>query len=433
MKAKFKITFLILALFLISCKDSKKPNFEYAPDMAHYLPYPSYSENPKLPLGRSALTPVEGTVPRGHKPFPYPNDIDGFERAGRELKNPFASTQSVLAEGKRLYDIYCSVCHGEAGRGDGPVTKSEQFPKLTTMDLASEVVKNLSEGQIYFVITHGFGLMNSYGGVLTPEERWKIVSYVRYLQNLSESQPVQRDTLSKPKISASLDFYPGGKVGNRDMIIIAIAFLLVTAVITLLRKNYLALIFLTLIPVVIYLGVQFFNYFASFGRQEGYQPEQPIIFSHKVHAGEYKINCLYCHFAAEKGPVAGVPSVETCMNCHKFITEGKNTGEVEIKKIFEAFSNSEPIRWTKVNFLPAHVRFSHAQHVKVGKIDCQRCHGPVEQMDVMKQFYSLSMGWCIDCHRKASIDLSNRYYGIKANQKITVVDVNKLDCQTCHY
>ena len=424
---KFKVMFLTLAIYLTSCKDVRKPNFEYAPDMSHYLSYPTYSENSKLPFGSSALKPVEGTVPRGYKPFLYSNDIDGFEKAGKELKNPLPYNKDILNEGKRLYEIYCLVCHGPGGKGNGPVTKSEQFPKLPTMDLTSPMVKNLADGQIYFVITNGFGLMNSYAGMLSQDERWKIISYVRHLQNFS----LKGDSTEKTREVSQNNLQREDKSAN---LIAIVGLLIVTfAILSLIKKSYLPLIALISLISAFYLALQIFDYFSSFGRQEGYQPEQPIMFSHKVHSGEYKIDCLYCHSGALKSKTAGIPPAELCMNCHKFITTGKITGEVEIKKISDAFLNSEPIKWIKVNFLPAHVRFNHAQHVRVGKIECQKCHGNVEEMDVVKQTYSFSMGWCLDCHRKTNIDTLNSYYSSIANEKITIADIDKLDCQTCHY
>ena len=426
---RFLKFFIVVFVFaFVSCSDHKKPNFEYAPDMAHYRAYPTYSENPSLPSGKSALEPVEGTIPRGFEPFPYTNDPEGFERAGKELKNPFAQNKTALSEGKKLYEIYCMVCHGRYGRGDGPVAKNKQFP--APADFKSENVKKLADGQIYFAITYGFGSMSSYAGVLTPEERWKIVTYVRYLQNLKNVE-AKSDTVAE--VSA---VYAKSSSSTGLVLVIYIGIFAASVLLSILRRSYFPLVLFGLIFVVSLFGFELFKWSSSLGRQKDYQPDQPVKFSHKIHAGQYQINCLYCHSGARKGPVAGVPSVELCMNCHKFIKEGKKTGTKEIKKLFDASLNWEPIKWIRVNHLPAHVRFNHAQHVKVAGIKCQKCHGPVESMDVVKQYASLSMGWCIDCHRKTAVDVKNGYYknyGVKSSEKITIADIDKLDCQTCHY
>lgn len=150
----------------------------------------------------------------------------------------------------------------------------------------------------------------------------------------------------------------------------------------------------------------------------GYQPQQPINFSHKIHAGENKIQCLYCHFAAEKGRHAGVPPTELCLNCHSQIKKKSP----EIKKIKDAVAGGKKIEWIKVHHFPDFAYFNHSQHVRVAKISCQKCHGPVETMTKMKQEKILSMGWCLDCHRKNKIAPPEDHKS-KAGG----------DCAKCHY
>lgn len=181
------------------------------------------------------------------------------------------------------------------------------------------------------------------------------------------------------------------------------------------------------------------------GRSKNYQPVQPIAFSHELHAGINQINCLYCHSSAEKGKVAGIPPVSTCMNCHKAVQQGESeAGTKEIQKIYAAFDNNRPIEWTKIHNLPDHVYFNHSQHVAVGKIACQTCHGPVETMPVMYQFTSLSMGWCINCHRQTNVQFgSNDYYSMYTTlheefkngkiDKVTEEMMGGAECQKCHY
>ncbi|MBI3500946.1 MAG: c-type cytochrome [Bacteroidetes bacterium] len=197
----------------------------------------------------------------------------------------------------------------------------------------------------------------------------------------------------------------------------------------------------------IYIGVM------NIGVYDTYKPTQPIKFSHQVHAGKLSINCVYCHSGAEKGKTAGVPSANVCMNCHKAISEGPLTGKVEIAKIYDAVGwdpakgaytkPQHPLKWNRVHALPDFAYFNHSQHVVVGKQDCKNCHGDIASMDVAQQISPLTMGWCIDCHRKTEVPgmASNPYYAdlhakLKEKYKgepITVEKMGGLDCIKCHY
>ncbi len=190
--------------------------------------------------------------------------------------------------------------------------------------------------------------------------------------------------------------------------------------------------------------------------QKGYKPEQPIKFSHKLHAGDNEIACQYCHSSVEKSRHAGIPSVNICMNCHKGIQTGPQYKEKEIAKIYEAAgfdpktalyddSKQNPLKWIKVHNLPDHVYFNHSQHVVVGKIECTTCHGNVKEMTVAEQKSPLTMKWCIECHRKTEVAMQgNAYYdrlhkALKekyAGQydvKFTVDKIGGLECAKCHY
>lgn len=181
------------------------------------------------------------------------------------------------------------------------------------------------------------------------------------------------------------------------------------------------------------------------GHSKNYTPPQPIAFPHDLHAGTLQINCLYCHAGAEKSKVAGIPAVSTCMNCHKGVQQGETeAGTAEIQKIYAAYENNRPIQWVKIHNLPDHVYFNHSQHVTVGKIQCQTCHGPVEKMKTMYQFASLSMGWCLNCHRQTEVNFQgNEYYTMytelheKVKQDtsyaVTEAMVGGTGCQKCHY
>jgi mono/diheme cytochrome c family protein len=253
------------------------------------------------------------------------------------------------------------------------------------------------------------------------------------------------------------------------------------------------------------------NKATSLGRQEGYQPDQPIKFSHATHAGVHKIDCQYCHDSARKSKHSGIPAANTCMNCHRAIKNGSKYGTAELTKIFASvgydptsntyienyekksdkeikdlytkwivdeyvrvkelksvdssvkkfaddqwndivasLTNDEkksvygPIEWVRIHNLPDHAYFNHAQHVTVGKVECQTCHGQVQEMEVVKQMSPLSMGWCINCHRQTEVKFKdNAYYAnysqyheeLKSGKrdKVTVADIGGLECQKCHY
>jgi len=216
------------------------------------------------------------------------------------------------------------------------------------------------------------------------------------------------------------------------------------------------------------------------GRMKNYQPTQPIYYSHQVHAGVNQINCLYCHGGAQDSKHANIPSVNVCMNCHMAIkeykgdpiinSEGKTIdGTAEIQKLYQyagwnptkkeynADNNKDgipdgakAIAWVKIHNLPDHVYFNHSQHVKVGKQQCQTCHGNIQEMPEVYQFSDLSMGWCINCHRETKVDFfnketgeGNKYYAIYEkfhndlkNHKmdsVTVESIGGTECQKCHY
>ncbi len=228
-------------------------------------------------------------------------------------------------------------------------------------------------------------------------------------------------------------------------------------------------------------GYFFVNAAIGLGRQQHYKPEQPIFYSHQVHAGTNQISCLYCHGGAQDSKQASIPSVNVCMNCHmainKYAGEDKLVrdngqsvdGTAEIQKLY-AYAGwnpatkkynpdtngdgmpdgSKPIEWIKVHNLPDHVYFNHSQHIKVGKQQCQTCHGNIQQMPEVYQFAELSMGWCINCHRNTKVDFynkadssGNKFYSIYEkfhndikNHKMDSVTVEKIggtECQKCHY
>jgi mono/diheme cytochrome c family protein len=185
----------------------------------------------------------------------------------------------------------------------------------------------------------------------------------------------------------------------------------------------------------------------SIGIQQGYAPKQPIAFSHKLHAGAYEIDCKYCHTGVLKGKSATIPSINICMNCHSQV----KTESPQIQKLWAAADwqpetktygpNQRPIEWVRIHNLPDLAYFNHAQHVVVGGIECQTCHGPVEEMEVVKQYSLLTMGWCIDCHRKTDVNTKGNAYYDKlvelhnkaSKEPMKVEDIGGLECAKCHY
>lgn len=222
--------------------------------------------------------------------------------------------------------------------------------------------------------------------------------------------------------------------------------------------RFLALIFFLLLSAWL-----LFGWLMQIDVNEGYQPIQPIVFSHAVHAGDNKIDCQYCHSSAKHSKTSGIPTANVCMNCHKSISEyngelfGNNTKEdldKEIQKLYDAVGwdkvnvkyiegyEQKPIEWVRIHNLADFAYYNHAQHVTVAGIACQTCHGPVETMHDMKQFSPLTMGWCIDCHRATEVDLTeNGYYKNIHDQlskkygveKVTAAQMGGLECAKCHY
>jgi hypothetical protein len=175
------------------------------------------------------------------------------------------------------------------------------------------------------------------------------------------------------------------------------------------------------------------------GNHQGYEPVQPIAYSHRLHAGELQIQCQYCHFGADKSRHAGIPPASVCMNCHKFVTAplGAVRAEdelaekekraprpvvsAELRKLYGAVNGAQPIAWTRIHSLPDFAYFDHRPHVNAG-VACQQCHGPVESMERVRQVSDLGMGWCVNCHRDAS---RTGIAGHRVNAST--------NCSTCHF
>ncbi|MBU2907630.1 MULTISPECIES: c-type cytochrome [Arenibacter] len=233
------------------------------------------------------------------------------------------------------------------------------------------------------------------------------------------------------------------------------------------QNQFLVLVF----SIFLLLSAAYFAYgwMMQVGVDQGYAPIQPIHYSHKIHAGDNAIECKYCHSSARVSKTSGIPSLNVCMNCHKSIYEYKGNPEGpsqedlangytnefytgEIKKLYKAVGwdeenqkytgESKPVEWVRIHNLPDFAYFNHSQHVSVAGIECQTCHGPVEEMEIMYQYSPLTMGWCINCHRETNVKVEGNEYYEKIHaelsqkygvDKLTAAQMGGLECGKCHY
>ncbi|NAS13761.1 c-type cytochrome [Poritiphilus flavus] len=229
------------------------------------------------------------------------------------------------------------------------------------------------------------------------------------------------------------------------------------------------LVLVTSIFLILAAGYYAYGWMMQIGVDQGYAPIQPIHYSHKIHAGDNKIECKYCHSSARVSKHSGIPSLNVCMNCHKSIYEYKGNPEGpsaediangytnefytgEIKKLYKAVGwdeenqrytgDSEPVEWVRIHNLPDFAYFNHSQHVTVAGVECQTCHGPVEEMEIMYQYSPLTMGWCIDCHRETNVNVADNAYYEKIHaelskkygvEQLTAAQMGGLECGKCHY
>ena len=403
----------------------------------------------------------------------------------------FSFSKTNAQDGKAIFIAKCASCHtmgndGATGpdlqkilsRWDGDENRVKQWilnwSKLAKTDThAADVAKSRP------------GVMQIFEGQISDAE---LAAVIKYTDGWAPPAP---PTTTTPE---------GEKDGNSGLIFGIISLIMAIIALILMQVNsnlkklsddtegilrpdpvpfYKNKVYIALFSVVLFIVGGYFtaNALINFGRQKKYQPEQPIFYSHKVHAGINQINCLYCHGAAMDSKHAIIPSVNVCMNCHKTITsyekgpklfredgtEVNGTREIEKLHAYAGFdpknaaawdpSKAKPIAWTKIHNLPDHVYFNHSQHIKAGKVQCQSCHGDITEMDEVYQFSELSMGWCVNCHRDTKVDFykvdssgrttGNKFYSIYEKfhndiksgkmDSVTVKDIGGLECQKCHY
>ncbi len=384
-------------------------------------------------------------------------------------------------DGKALFSQNCAACHAIDKRLTGPALLGVQDRWPDQKKLYSWIKNNqafLKTGDAY-----ANNLYNEFGKVpmnlfpnLTDAEIGAILKYIKDWK--PAAAPTVGANTPAPEGDSTLLF------GILTLILAIIAFTLMQVNSNLRKlsadkdgeaypepvpfwKNKAYIAFVT---IVLFLVGGYFTTKGAIGlgRNKNYQPEQPIMYSHKVHAGINQVNCLYCHGGAQDSKHASIPSLNVCMNCHMAINEYKGPkfyteegaevdGTAQIKKLYEYAgftpgkpwdpSQAKPIEWVKIHNLPDHVYFNHSQHIKAGKVQCQTCHGEITNMDEVKQFADLSMGWCINCHRETKVQFKeNGFYSIyekyhedlkngkiDSAKGITVEKIGGTECQKCHY
>ncbi len=399
----------------------------------------------------------------------------------------FSVNISLAQDGKALFQSNCASCHNPIKKVTGPALKGVTA-RVPDQKLLHAWIRNnaavLASGNPYFnTLYNEYGKtpMNMFPQITDPE----IDAILKYVETYPEPGA-------------------GGKGGPADAgkpveetnnsllygiltLILAVIMLVLLNVNSNLRKLsddksgipshepipfYRNKVYITLLVLVLFVvgGYYVVQGAIGLGRMKNYQPEQPIYYSHKVHAGTNQISCLYCHGGSWDSKVAGVPSLNVCMNCHMAINEYKGEamyrengkevdGTAEIQKLY-SYTGYDPaagkytapgkqIEWVKIHNLPDHVYFNHSQHIRAGKVQCQTCHGSITKMGEVKQFSELSMGWCINCHRNSKVNFpdsagnGNKFYSIyeKFNHNmrtgqmdsVTVENIGGTECQKCHY
>lgn len=350
----------------------------------------------------------------------------------------------------------CSACHS-IGKGKlvGPDLKGvsdryEQQWLISFIRSSQTMVKNGDEAAIK-VFEENMKIPMPDNPSFTDEQ---IIGLLNYIENYVEAAPVETSSTAAPAEGESHDSGHSMEhkeihygTGSTQVTFFVFLILLLFSLVDLGLTKFIKAKFIHYIIILTSLfviGEIVYVEAAALGRQEGYSPDQPIWFSHKVHAGQNEIDCMYCHYAAEDSKSAGIPGTDVCMNCHNVVKNGTQTGTDEINKVLDSWKTGMPIEWIRVHNLPDHVFFSHAQHVNAGKRECAECHGPIEEMDRVAQVEDLSMGWCLDCHRRTEVQFNeNGFYDkyvryheeLKSGdrKKVTVDDIGGNNCQMCHY
>lgn len=373
----------------------------------------------------------------------------------------------TIKAGESLFKQNCKACHTVESRLVGPALKNiydrRDLPWINAF--VKNPIKVIKSGDEYAVkLFEEYSQIEMTGFPTFSDE--EIVSIMAYIKDQTDNPPVTEAKVAtdmKADPAASPSPYVNAIIVG-SLVVLLILLVVLAMIVSKLRRylsntdlsledqEYIAKpdglfaalrnkavigIVAAVITAVITKGT--IDALFDVGVQQGYAPTQPIKYSHKVHAGDYKIDCNYCHTGVRKSKNANIPSPNICMNCHSSINKGATTGTEEIDKIYAAVENNTPIEWVRVHNLPDLAYFNHSQHVEVGKVECQTCHGPIEEMEVVKQYANLTMGWCINCHRDTPLNTKGNAYYDKLVQihegkgEFTVAENGGLDCAKCHY
>jgi len=404
------------------------------------------------------------------------------------LSTFFLFTGNILSaqDGKALFQSDCASCHSPTKVVTGPALQGVTS-RVPDKKLLHAWIKNntavLASGNKYFndlYVQYGKTPMNTFPQ-LTDQEIDAILTYVETYK------------APGPGAGSPTQVNQPGEDSDSTLLYGILTLILAVIMLVLLQVNsnlkklsddksgvpasepipfYRNNVYITFAVLVLFVigGYYVVQAAIGLGRQQNYQPEQPIFFSHKVHPGNNQISCLYCHGGAWDSKMAGVPSLNVCMNCHAAINDYKGEplyrangkevdGTAEIQKLY-SYTGYDPnsgkytspgkqISWVKIHNLPDHVYFNHSQHIRAGNVQCQTCHGSITQMNEVKQFSELSMGWCINCHRTTKVNFSdssgngNKFYSIYERfhqnlakgtmDSVTVENIGGTECQKCHY
>lgn len=391
-----------------------------------------------------------------------------------------------LAAGEALFKANCAACHKLDQKATGPAlrgvaAKHDKQWLYKWIHNSQTLIKAGDAQAVALFAEHNQSVMTPFPQ-LSESDIDNIIAYT--------SQPKAEPTVAQTPLTGSTSGNTGG-VSN-DLVLGALALIFVLLIVMLflvtntlkriaeangvvyaerekrtpiwkvfIQNQFLVLV--TSIFLILAAGYFMYGYMMQVGVDQGYMPVQPIHYSHKIHAGANQIDCKYCHSSARKSKTSGIPSLNVCMNCHKNISEyngdvdpelgyTKEFYDGEIQKLYNAVGwdvaeqkytgKTEPVKWVRIHNLPDFAYFNHSQHVMVGGIECQKCHGPVEEYEVMKQFAPLTMGWCINCHRETNVSFAGNEYYDKIHEELskkygvenfTVADMGGIECGKCHY
>jgi cytochrome c2 len=402
----------------------------------------------------------------------------------------FSFNNSLLAQdGQSIYKSYCASCHKPDADFTGPALKGAR-ERQAAAGLPKDWVYKWVHNTTSMVTTDPYAkqLFAKFNSVMTAFPDLKPADIDAVLDWANKYEKPTAVTGTNPTAGGG-----GSSEDDNSLLYGVLTLILAVIALILLQVNsnlkklsdekqgiktpnpvpfYRNKAYLLLAVIVLFLigGYLVIEAAIGLGRTKGYQPVQPIYFSHKVHAGTNQVSCLYCHSGAQDSKHATIPSVNVCMNCHMAIKEYAGdpitredgtsvNGTAEIQKLYQ-YSGwdpgakkydkpGKPIEWVRIHNLPDHVYFNHAQHVRVGQQKCQTCHGNVQEMPEVAQFADLSMGWCINCHRTTHVQFNddkgngNKFYSIyekfhediknKKYDSVTVEKIGGTECQKCHY